>query len=209
MTPGPTLSPARWAELDPRVGEADTRGPLDASAPSVAHVYDHLRGGKDTFAADRELAEWALRKSPIVGSLVQANRGFLDDAAGLLATKAGLRRFLDSGRGSPRPVNVGDVVRRTDPSCRVVYIDNDPMVVAHGRALLAVHGRSVAYEGDVRDPVALLGDPEPNPTSGRSRTSRAVFQRRPGRRDTGRRKTGLRNTSRHRPYSMIPDAGRG
>jgi SAM-dependent methyltransferase len=160
VTPGPTLSPARWAELDPRVVEADTRGPLDASAPSVARVYDYLCGGKDNFAADRELAEWVLRKSPIVGPLVQANRGFLDGAAGLLAGDAGLRRFLDVGCGLPRSVNVGDVVRRTDPSCRVAYVDNDPMVVAHARALLAVDGRSVAYEGDVRDPVALLGDPE-------------------------------------------------
>ncbi|MGP4029649.1 SAM-dependent methyltransferase [Actinomadura sp. 3N407] len=160
MTPGPTLNPTRWTELLPPQDEEETSGRFSGPAPSNARVYDYYLGGKDNYSTDRELAEWALRKCPIVGRLVQANRGFLDYAAAVLAEEAGLRQFVDIGCGLPVPGgNVGDIVRRTDPSCRVAYVDNDPMVLTHARALLAVDAATAAFEADARDPAGLLADP--------------------------------------------------
>lgn len=83
-------------------------------------------------------------------------QGLPDRAATLLAGTAGLRQFVDIGCGLPADDNLGDIVRRTDPSCRVAYVDNDPMVLAHARALLAVDASTGAFAGDVRDPEALL-----------------------------------------------------
>ncbi|XRQ04453.1 SAM-dependent methyltransferase [Actinomadura welshii] len=161
MTPGPAPSLTHWAELPPPEDEGTSPGWLSGPAPSNARIYDYLLGGKDNYAADRELAEWALRRCPVMVRLVQANRGFLDHAAALLAGQAGLRQFVDIGCGLPVSggAAVADVVRRADPSCRVAYVDNDPMVLAHARALLAVDADTAALEGDVRDPAALLADP--------------------------------------------------
>ncbi|TDD85906.1 SAM-dependent methyltransferase [Actinomadura darangshiensis] len=146
VTPGSTLSPAHRA------------GP-GAPAVGVARMCNYFLGGKDNYAADRAFAERVLRSCPIVPRLVQANRGFLDHAAALLAGEAGLRQFVDIGCGLPADDNLGDIVRRTDPACRVAYVDNDPMVLAHARALLAVDAGTGAFAGDVRDPGALLADP--------------------------------------------------
>ncbi|WP_165950411.1 SAM-dependent methyltransferase [Actinomadura sp. GC306] len=168
MTAGPLPSLTRWAESAPWEDEAASPGRSSGPAPSNARMYDYLLGGKDNYASDRDLTEWALRRCPVVGRLVQANRGFLDHAAALLAEDAGLRQFVDIGCGLPVSGGAGDVggvggvgavVRRADPSCRVAYVDNDPMVVVHARARLAVDGRTGAFEGDVRDPAALLADP--------------------------------------------------
>ncbi|WP_433473789.1 SAM-dependent methyltransferase [Spirillospora sp. CA-142024] len=150
MTSGSTLS--LGAETPPP-------GAGRRPSASVARMCNYFLGGKDNYAADREFAERVLRSCPIVPRLVQANRGFLDHAAALLAGDAGLRQFVDIGCGLPADDNLGDIVRRTDPSCRVAYVDNDVMVVAHARALLAVDGDMGAFAGDVRDPGALLGDP--------------------------------------------------
>ncbi|MFG2085413.1 MULTISPECIES: SAM-dependent methyltransferase [unclassified Spirillospora] len=166
MTPGPTLNLTRWTELLLPQDEEETSGRFSGPVPSNARVYNYYLGGKDNYAADRELAEWALRRCPVVARLVQANRGFLDHAAAVLAGEAGLRQFVDIGCGLPMSGGMGgmgggvaDIVRRADPSCRVAYVDNDPMVVAHARALLAVDAATAAFEADVRDPAALLADP--------------------------------------------------
>ncbi|MEU8799471.1 SAM-dependent methyltransferase [Spirillospora sp. NPDC048819] len=163
MTLGPTLNATRWTELLPPQDEESDPGRFSGPAPSNARVYNYYLGGKDNYAADRELAEWALRRCPVVKRLVQANRGFLDYAAAVLAERAGLRQFVDIGCGLPMTCgmgdNVGDIVRRADPSCRVAYVDSDPMVLAHARALLAVDPATAAFEADVRDPAALLAEP--------------------------------------------------
>jgi SAM-dependent methyltransferase len=155
VTPGSTLGLTHWAELPPPEEGAG----FSASTASIARMCNYLLGGKDNYAADRESAERALRGCPVVPRLVQANRGFLDRAGTMLAERTGIRQFVDIGCGLPSDVDLGDVVRRTDPACRVAYVDNDPMVVAHARALLAVHGNTGAFDGDVRDPAALLADP--------------------------------------------------
>ncbi|HEY8480344.1 MAG TPA: SAM-dependent methyltransferase [Spirillospora sp.] len=161
MTRSPTPKLLRWRAQSPPDGEDGPPEHGDGPPPSNARVYDYLLGGKDNYAADRELAEWALRRCPVLQRVVQANRGFLDDAAARLAEDAGLRQFVDIGCGLPRPCGsgIGDVVRRVDPSCRIVYVDNDPLVLVHARALLAVDDGTAAVEGDVRDPAALLGAP--------------------------------------------------
>lgn len=167
MTRGTTPNLTRWTAPAP-AGDGDAPPEHDGGpVPSNARVYDYLLGGKDNYATDRELAEWALRRCPVLQRVVQANRGFLDDAAARLAEDAGLRQFVDIGCGLPRSgaagagdaACTGDVVRRADPSCRVAYVDNDPMVLAHARALLAVDAGTAAVEGDVRDPAALLEAP--------------------------------------------------
>lgn len=161
VTAGPTPSLTRWAESSPAEAAETSPGRSGGPAPSNARMYDYLLGGKDNYGPDRDLTEWALRRCPVVKRLVQANRGFLDHAAALLAEDAGLRQFVDIGCGLPVSggANVGDIVRRADPSCRVAHVDNDPMVLAHARALLAVDANTGAFEGDVRDPAALLADP--------------------------------------------------
>ncbi|MEO3827398.1 SAM-dependent methyltransferase [Actinomadura sp. B10D3] len=153
MTPGSTLDTARRADQAP-LGEGTK---FSTSTAGVARMCNYFLGGKDNYAADRDSAERVLRRCPVVLRLVQANRGFLDRAATLLAG-AGLRQFVDIGCGLPADDNLGDIVRRTDPSCRVAYVDNDPMVVAHARALLAVDANTTAFAGDVRDTEALLAD---------------------------------------------------
>jgi SAM-dependent methyltransferase len=155
VTPGAALRPAGRAEPSPSGGGT----PLSTSSASVARMCNYLLGGKDNYAVDRESAERALRSCPVVLRLVQANRGFLDHASALLAGQAGLRQFVDLGCGLPAAENLGDLVRRTDPACRVAYVDNDPMVLAHARALLAVDDGTGAFAGDVRAPAALLADP--------------------------------------------------
>ncbi|GAA2123573.1 SAM-dependent methyltransferase [Actinomadura napierensis] len=156
MIPGPMPSLSRWAELTG--GEEGGVAAVPAGAPSVARMYDYYLGGKDNYAADREMAERALDRAPVVARLAQVNRGFLEYAAALLA-ESGTRQFVDVGCGLPAARNVGDVVRRAAPSCRVAYVDNDPLVLAHARALLTVDRNTGAFGGDVRAPAALLGHP--------------------------------------------------
>ncbi|MFV2171726.1 SAM-dependent methyltransferase [Actinomadura sp. LOL_016] len=158
MTPGSTLSAGR-RPVPSRPGDGDAGGRLDAGRPNVARICDYYLGGKDNYALDRESAERALRRAPVILRLVQANRGFLEHAARFLAETEGVRQFADIGCGLPAPVNVADVVRRVDPSCRVAYVDNDPMVLAHARALLATGHGTAAVDGDLRDPAALLARP--------------------------------------------------
>jgi hypothetical protein len=157
MIPGPVPSLSRWEE------ESSTGGPVGAAsaflrAPSVARMYDYFLGGKDNYAVDREMAERALDRAPVVARLAQVNRGFLEHAAARLA-ESGLRQFVDVGCGLPARRNVGDIVRRVDPSCRIAYIDNDPLVLVHARALLAGERGTGAFGRDVRVPAALLGHP--------------------------------------------------
>lgn len=155
MTRGVALSAGRRPGPS-RDGDGNGGGRLGGDLPNVARMCDYYLGGKDNYALDRESAERALRRAPMITRLVQANRGFLEHAARFLAETEGVRQFADIGCGLPAPVNVADVVRRADPSCRVAYVDNDPMVLVHARALLAAEPGTAAVEGDLRDPAGLL-----------------------------------------------------
>jgi hypothetical protein len=138
------------------VAEPDTvPSGVDVSVPNLARVYDYLLGGKDNFAADREAAAVALRTVPQMRWLAQQNRGFLSRAVRVCA-EAGIRQFLDIGAGLPTQDNVHQVAQRTDPGAHVVYVDNDAVVVSHGRALLAEDERTAVIEGDLLRPEAIL-----------------------------------------------------
>jgi SAM-dependent methyltransferase len=126
--------------------------------PHPARIYDYCIGGKNHYAADREVAERVLAGMPGARTIARENRKFLTRAVRFLAADAGIRQFLDIGSGLPATNNVHEVAQRADPSCRVVYVDNDPSVLPHARALLVStpEGRNGYFTGDLRDPEAVL-----------------------------------------------------
>jgi hypothetical protein len=134
---------------------------FDAAKPHTARIYDYYLGGKDNFAADRRTAERALQSWPAVRTAVRENRGFLGRAVRFLVAEAGIRQFLDIGTGLPSANNVHEVAQGLVPSCRVVYVDNDPIVLAHARALLtsSPEGKTAYINADLRDPEKILSDP--------------------------------------------------
>jgi hypothetical protein len=132
---------------------------VDASVAHSARVYDYWLGGKDNFAADRELGQRIVDLVPMTRASCRANRAFLHRAAGMVA-EAGVRQFLDLGAGLPTVENTHTVVQRVNRANGVVYVDYDPLVVAHARALLAGYGPTIAVQADIRDPDALLTHPE-------------------------------------------------
>src|SRR5260370_11076606 len=133
-----------------------TSGPvpsgLDTSVPHIARVYDYWLGGKDNFAVDREAAEQVMAAYPGILRDVRAQRAFLANAVSYLAGVAGIRQFLDIGTGIPTANNTHEVAQGTAPDSQVVYVDNDPMVLAHARALLVGVTAPTAYvDADLRD----------------------------------------------------------
>ncbi|MEO5877823.1 MAG: cytochrome P450 [Streptosporangiaceae bacterium] len=138
----------------------DARTPVDAVTPNVARMYDFYLGGKDHFAADREAAQQVLALAPFTPKLAALNRRFLRRTVRFFSAH-GIRQFLDVGAGLPTQGNVHEVARSVDPGARVVYIDHDPVVVAHGRALLeSGEGLVRMVDADVRRPEQLLAAPE-------------------------------------------------
>jgi hypothetical protein len=133
---------------------------IDTSTPSVARMYDYYLGGKDNFAVDREACAQLDAAAPSTAALAVNNRKFLVRAVRYLATEHGIRQFLDHGSGLPTQDNVHQVAQRVDPAARVVYIDYDPIVLAHGRALLAETDRTTVVGADMRDTDTILGNPE-------------------------------------------------
>jgi hypothetical protein len=124
-----------------------------------ARIYNYWLGGKDHFPADRAVAETVIRERPQVVAGARANRAFLARVVRFLAAEAGVRQFLDIGTGLPAPANTHEVAQQVAPDCRVVYCDNDPLVLAHARALL-VSGRAGAcayIDADVGDTATILG----------------------------------------------------
>ena len=132
---------------------------LDVTRPNIARIYDYLLGGEDNFPADRSAGEQILQVSPGVRELVQNNRAFLGRVVRFLVAEMGIRQFIDIGTGLPTRENVHDITDTTAPDARIVYVDNDPEVVAHAAALLAGRHTTTAIEGDVRRPEAILADP--------------------------------------------------
>jgi S-adenosyl methyltransferase len=134
---------------------------IDVSHPHAARMYDYYLGGKDHFEADRVTAEKALQSWSSVRTGVRENRAFLGRAVRYLAAEAGIRQFLDIGTGLPSANNVHEVAQSVAPESRVVYVDNDPIVLAHAKALLTgtPEGRTAFIEADLRDPRKILAHP--------------------------------------------------
>jgi O-methyltransferase involved in polyketide biosynthesis len=132
--------------------------PFDTSTAHQARIYDYLLGGKDNYAADRAAAEEALTIYPEWAFTARANRAFLGRVIRYLAGEAGIRQFLDIGSGLPAADNTHEVAQRAAPDSRVVYVDSDPMVLIHAKALLTStpEGASDYVEADFRDPGTLL-----------------------------------------------------
>jgi hypothetical protein len=143
-----------------RVLEYDAFDPskIDTSVAHPARMYDYYLGGKTHFAADRAAADTVLAVLPEGRDMAIANRAFLGRAVRFLA-RQGITQFLDIGTGIPSPGNTSDVLHEISPEARVVFIDNDPIVTTHTRALLGDRGTASVVHGDLRDVNSLLADP--------------------------------------------------
>jgi hypothetical protein len=124
-------------------------------------MYDYYLGGKDNFAIDRETAEAALKNWPSGPIAARENRGFLARSVSYLAGEVGIRQFLDIGTGLPSANNTHEVAQRIAPDSRIVYADNDPLVLAHARALLTSSpaGHTAYIDADLREPEKILASP--------------------------------------------------
>ncbi|GAA2482335.1 SAM-dependent methyltransferase [Winogradskya humida] len=131
---------------------------IDTSVAHPARRYDYWLGGKDNFAADRESGDQIAAKFPGIRTAVVENRRFLHRAVTHLTTQAGVRQFLDIGTGLPTVDNTHEVAQRTAPESRIVYVDNDPLVLVHARALLtsSPQGATAYVDADLRDPATIL-----------------------------------------------------
>ncbi|MBP2708651.1 SAM-dependent methyltransferase [Microbispora sp. RL4-1S] len=132
---------------------------VDPMTPSVARMYDYYLGGKDNFASDREAAQKILEILPNLRDIARENREFLVRTVSYL-TERGIRQFLDIGAGLPTQRNVHQVAQELAPESKVVYVDNDPIVLVHARALLAENERVIAVGADLRDAESLVRHPE-------------------------------------------------
>jgi len=132
-------------------------GEFTTARPNIARVYDYWLGGKDNFEADREEAQRLMRIYPPMARLARDNRQFLGRAVTWVAGQ-GVRQFLDVGSGLPTADNTHQAAQAVSPDARVVYADNDPVVLAHAQALLTGPGVE-AIAGDLREPLGILGDP--------------------------------------------------
>ncbi len=133
---------------------------LDTSVPHGARVWNYWLGGKDNFAADREAGEQVRQVFPEIVEVARVSRAFLVRAVRYLAGEAGIRQFLDIGTGLPTADNTHEVAQRIAPESRIVYVDNDPMVLTHARALLtsAPEGATDYLDADARDTEKILQD---------------------------------------------------
>jgi O-methyltransferase involved in polyketide biosynthesis len=131
---------------------------FDTSVPHIARVYDYWLGGKDNFAADREMGERTLQAYPNLVYSVRANRAFLARVVRFLAGEMGIRQFLDIGTGIPTANNTHEVAQHIAPEARIVYVDNDPVVLSHAKALLksTPEGACAYIDADLRDPDTIL-----------------------------------------------------
>ena len=131
---------------------------FDTSVPHVARVYDYWLGGKDNFAADRVMGERTLQAYPNLVYSVRANRAFLARTVRFLVREAGIRQFLDIGTGIPTANNTHEVAQGIAPESRIVYVDNDPIVLSHAKTLLksTPEGACAYIDADLRDPDTIL-----------------------------------------------------
>ena len=150
-------------------GEWDFRGidageelpEVDTSVPHSARIYDYILGGKDNFAVDRQAAAKAMAANPHLATAMRENRALMRRMVAWLAREAGVRQFLDIGTGLPTSPNVHEIAQAAAPEARVVYVDDDPIVLSHARALLksSPEGATAYIHADLRDPDKILSDP--------------------------------------------------
>jgi hypothetical protein len=138
----------------------DRSAQLDFSQPHIARVYDFLLGGRDNYAADRAVAKKIIESLPAVQVGVRAQRAVLRRVVRFLVGEAGVTQLIDIGSGLPTAENVHQIAHRLHADTRVVYVDNDPVVLAHARALLAEDAETVVVDGDLRDPEGIMHDPQ-------------------------------------------------
>jgi hypothetical protein len=141
------------------VADYDWTTKINTSVPNPARVYDYLLGGKDNYPADRQVAEQVVAIAPVAREVVGDNRAFLRRAVRFLTREAGIRQFIDLGSGLPTQGNVHQIAQAIAPDARVVYVDNDTMVVTHSRALLA-GDNTLAIQADLREPDVILRHPQ-------------------------------------------------
>lgn len=134
---------------------------IDTDIPHEARVYDYWLGGKDNYPADRALGDAIAGHIPTIKTMARANRAFLARSVRYLVAEAGITQFLDIGTGIPTAGNTHEVAQRLAPDARVVYVDKDPIVLAHARALMSStpSGRTRFLHADLRDPGSILDDP--------------------------------------------------
>lgn len=130
---------------------------LDESKPSIARVYDYFLGGKENYACDREFAAKLVAIAPETRTMANDNRAFLGRVVRFLA-RQGIRQFIDIGTGLPTQDNVHEAVQTITPDARVVYVDNDPVVLVHARALLMDNPNTIVIDADLRKPEKLLAN---------------------------------------------------
>jgi len=135
---------------------------IDTTVAHTARRYDYWLGGKTNFAADRESGDAIAAAFPNIRTAVVENRRFVNRAVAYLAREAGIRQFLDIGTGIPTSPNVHEIAQEAAPAARIVYVDNDPIVLAHARALLRStrEGATAYIDADLRDPDAILANPK-------------------------------------------------
>ncbi|TDO47572.1 S-adenosyl methyltransferase [Kribbella sp. VKM Ac-2571] len=133
---------------------------VDTSRASIARVYDAFLGGKDNFEVDREVLRGVQAAAPQAQDLAKSNRNFLIRACRFLAGQAGMTQYLDCGSGLPTAENTHQIVQRIQPDAKVLYIDNDPVVLAHGRALLEENENTLFISADIFDPDEVLANDE-------------------------------------------------
>jgi hypothetical protein len=131
---------------------------LDSTVPQTARIWNHLLGGKDNFAVDREVGDQIIESMPELAENARLSRAYLVRAVRWLATDAGIRQFLDVGTGLPTAGNTHEVAQDAAPGARIVYVDNDPLVLAHARALLTStpEGATDYIDADMRDQKSIL-----------------------------------------------------
>ncbi|TDD61790.1 SAM-dependent methyltransferase [Kribbella antibiotica] len=138
-------------------GEQNARSfpAFDVTKPSIARTYDYLLGGKDNFAVDRAFGDKFIKELPGSLDIPRDNRGALIRAIHEIVSTSGVRQFIDLGSGLPTADNVHQIAQRIDPDAKVVYVDNDPIVLAHGRAILAENENTVVLQADLREPKSI------------------------------------------------------
>ena len=131
---------------------------LDTTVPQTARIWNHLLGGKDNFAVDREVGDQIIASLPQLAENARLSRAYLVRAVRWLAADAGIRQFLDIGTGLPTADNTHEVAQAVAPESRIVYVDNDPLVLTHARALLTSSPEGVTdyIDADLRDPDTIL-----------------------------------------------------
>lgn len=139
--------------------QAKSAGGVVPTQPNPARVYDYFLGGKDNYGVDRAVAQQVTAEMPEVQEGARATRAVLGRVVRYLVGEVGIRQLLDIGAGLPTRENVHQIAHRADPATRVVYVDNDPVVLAHAKALLADNPATVVADGDLRDPAGIVAHP--------------------------------------------------